>query len=170
MWDRIPQKDLFQGNYSTCCIGIGKGNGSAMPHYLMNTAFNMIELVNNKTGKPIGNALIYYIINDKKEPILILDNIEINNDFKPSKTVGKRLLSAVIQYAQNLNETVSGRNDIKIGVGAKYNDLPTDDLENKELNVKILGRLQCEEIYLDLLDGWTDEFNKKTLSFLLFIF
>ena len=33
MWDRVPQKDLFQGNYSTCCIGMGGGNGSAMPHY-----------------------------------------------------------------------------------------------------------------------------------------
>ncbi|MBQ8475830.1 hypothetical protein IJ531_02095, partial [bacterium] len=37
MWDRIPQKDIFQGNYSTCCIGMGGGNGAAMPHYLLNS-------------------------------------------------------------------------------------------------------------------------------------
>ena len=23
MWDRVPQKDIFQGNYSTCCIAMG---------------------------------------------------------------------------------------------------------------------------------------------------
>ena len=39
MWDREPKKDLFQGNYSNCCIAIDKTNGHAMPDYLLNTSF-----------------------------------------------------------------------------------------------------------------------------------
>ncbi|MBQ7286226.1 MAG: hypothetical protein IJW73_00520 [Candidatus Gastranaerophilales bacterium] len=84
MWDRIPQKDLFQGNYSTCCIGMGKDNGRAMPHYLLNSMFNMIEVVDNKTDKTIGNALCYFVKNENDEIIFVVDNIEIANKHKPS--------------------------------------------------------------------------------------
>ena len=83
MWDRNPRKDISQGNYSTCCIAVGGGNGRFMPHYVLNTSFNMIEVVDNKTGKPLGNALCFFVIDEKGKPSFIIDNIEINNSQKP---------------------------------------------------------------------------------------
>ena len=74
MWDRNPVKDLFQGNYSTCCIGVGEENEEYMNQYLLNTTFNMIEITDNKTGDTVGNALCYFGIANSK-PIFIIDNI-----------------------------------------------------------------------------------------------
>ena len=59
---------------------MGGGNGTAMPYYLMNTAFNMIELVDNESGKTIGNALCFFekdkngkaLITDEASSLLIL--------------------------------------------------------------------------------------------------
>ena len=93
MWDRNPAYDLFQGNYSTCCISIGGANGSAMPHYLLNSAFNMIELKDNSTGETIGNALCYFATDEFNEPLFVIDNIEIANKHKMSNKASAELLN-----------------------------------------------------------------------------
>ncbi len=156
MWDRIPQKDLFQGNYSTCCIGMGEINGSAMPHYLLNTAYNMIELTDNTTGKTIGNALCYFSKNSKKNPIFIIDNIEIKNSEIPSDTAGLELRNSIAQYASNVAKEVTGKNDIKIYMGGAYNDIPTSDLTKKIEKISFLGDVANDSVYMDLYGGWVE--------------
>ena len=156
MWDRIPQKDLFQGNYSTCCIGLGKGNGRAMPHYILNTAFNMIEMVDNKTGKTIGNALCYFAKNNKNEIVFVVDNIEIANKNKPSSQAGIELRKTIVSYVQNILKEVCPNEDIKIYLGASYNDVPVEDLDEIDNKTSLYGDFDCSEIYLDAFGGWSD--------------
>jgi len=168
MWDRIPQKDIFQGNYSTCCIGMGQGNGWSMPYYLMNTAFNMIELVNNISGETIGNALCYFVQNKQGKPAFVIDNIEINNKIKPSEQVGYRLRNAILGYAANLTKELTGKEDTPIYIGSSFNDLPFDDMkEQEEEKVSFLGVMSNEHIYLDLFDGdeYTDELTKDVCAY-----
>ena len=152
MWDRIPQKDLFQGNYSTCCIGMGAINGWSMPVYLLNTVFNMIELVDNNTGETVGNALCYFVKNDDNEPIFIIDNIEIRNSVKPSDEVGKKLRSAITEYAKNISHDVTGRDNIQILLGTSYNDLPVGDLIKSYSFMRTLGEELRNEVYTDAID------------------
>ena len=162
MWDRNPQKDIFQGNYSTCCIGMGGGNGSAMPHYLMNTSYNMIELVDNTTGKTIGNALVYFVKDKNGEPAFIIDNIEINNGAKPSEEGGLKLRDAIVEYASNVTKAVTGRDDVNIYMSGSYNDVPCSDLPVENQQVSFLGDLDTDNIYMDLYKGWVEksEFTK----------
>ncbi len=157
MWDRVPQKDLFQGNYSTCCIGMGGGNGSAMPHYLMNTSYNMIELVDNSTGKTMGNALVYFVKDENGSPAFIVDNIEINNSSKPSGEGGLKLRDAITRYAANIAKEMAGRDDIPVYMSSHYNDVPCSDLPVSSQKVSFLGDVDCDEIYMDLYNGWTDK-------------
>ena len=164
MWDRNPQKDIFQGNYSTCCIGLGNGNGSAMPHYLMNTSYNMIELVDNTTGKTIGNALCFFVKGEDDKPVFIIDNIEINNAHKTSKEVGVQLRNAIAEYASKVAREVIGNDHTPIYVGHSYNDVPTADLQSSSQKVEFLGDVGIhndDEIYMDLYGGWV---NKSELS------
>ena len=164
MWDRNPQHDIFQGCYSTCCIAPDGGNGNAMPIYLLNTAFNMIEIVDNKTGNTIGNSLCFWGLDKDEKPSLILDNIEINNAFKLSKTQGKNLRDAILQFASNTAKSVSGKEDTPIYLGTKFNDLPCSDLKSKKYEINFLGNIavaqeimsDVEEIYLDIYGGWID--------------
>lgn len=156
MWDRIPQKDLFQGNYSTCCIGMGRGNGSAMPHYIMNTAFNMIEFVDNTTGKIVGNALCYFADKEDGKPAFIIDNVEIANSAKPSNEVGLKLRDMLIEYASRITKEVTGSDNIPIYLGPDNNDIPDNDFCTIVEEMNFLGDIDCEEIYLDVFGGWTD--------------
>lgn len=162
MWDRIPQKDLFQGNYSTCCIGVGGGNEPAMFDYLLNTTFNMIEIVDNKTGKTIGNALCYFVKNEQNEPEFVIDNIEINNNFKIwDKDFKYGIRNAIFEYAKNLADSITNKPDTKIFLGTNNNDIPEDDLDTIEETYTLLGEINSETIYenavyLDAFDGWCD--------------
>ena len=163
MIDNIPQKDMFQGNFSTCCIGMGGGNGRAMPHYLMNSAYNMIELVDNNTGKTIGNALCFIVKGVDGNPKFIIDNIEINNAQKPSDENGILIRNAITEYAANVAREMSGRDDIEIYMGGDYNDVPISDLKSSYQIVEFVGDIDCEDIYMDLYKGWVDktEFKQK---------
>ena len=156
MWDRNPQKDLFQGNFSTCCIGMGECNGKAMPHYLMNTAFNMIEMVDNNSGKTIGNALCYFVQDRNRTPIFVVDNIEINNSQKPSAKTGIELRKKIFEYASNVAKSVTGK-ETDVIMSGSYNDVKLDGLKQHNIKLKFIGDIDGEEIYMDLFDGWTDE-------------
>jgi len=155
MWDRNPQKDLFQGNYSTCCIGMGEVNAEAMPVYLMNTAFNMIELVDNTTGNTIGNALCYLTTDKYGCPEFMIDNIEIRNSKKPSKKTGIELRNAIIRYAQNVCKNLNGEGMV-IWLGDSYNDIPTNpDSKAVTHNSTFVGDVSnVDSVYIDAFGGW----------------
>lgn len=159
MWDRNPLKDIFQGNYSTCCIGMGNINAGCMADYLMTNAFNMIELVDNKTNKIIGNSLCYFITDENDKPALVLDNIEINNKEKPSTEVGKKLRAELFEYASSIAEKVTGRKNIPILLGKMANDLPTNDLKGSKNESKFLGDYASKLIYLDAFGGFCSRYD-----------
>lgn len=148
MWDRYPKKDLFQGNYSNCCIAMGRVNGHYMLDYLANTLFNMIEIVDNTNGKTLGNALCYFVKDPKDNLAFVVDNIEID----PAKTLtpenGIKLRECIADYIQEVISTL-GRKNIPIYIGKSFNDLPVEDLPKAESFFSLLGKLECEEIYLD---------------------
>ena len=157
MWDRVPQKDIFQGNYSTCCIGMGGGNGSAMPHFILNTSYNMIELVDNKTGKIIGNALCYFITDSSGKPAFIIDNIEINNGMKPSSEVGIQLRNSMAEYAAKISKDITGNDNTPVYMSSSYNDVPIEDLTGHRERVSFVGDVDCDDIYMDLYKGWVSK-------------
>ena len=152
MWDRNPQKDLFQGNYSTCCISIDGTNGDSMPHYLMNTAFNMIELVDNNLGKTIGNALCYFAVDEQDTPCFIIDNVEINTLYMQNLSNNRDLRDAIFEYASKIAKKVTGK-DIDVYLGAEFNDIYVADLTGQSKNLKFLGDFDCVELYMDLFKG-----------------
>ena len=153
MWDRNPIKDLFQGNYSTCCIGLGECNEEFMLQYLLNTTFNMLEITDNKTGETVGNALCYFAIVNSK-PAFIIDNIEIKNSEKLSDNESINLRKAITQYAKNISKDVVGNSDAQIYLGNAYNDISTKDLKSSNKKLLLLGDFAEPEIYLDALGGY----------------
>ena len=162
MWDRNPIKDIFQGNYSDCCIQMDGANGRAMSQYLLYTAFNMIEIIDNKSGKTIGNSLCYFAKNDMDELVLVLDNIEIHPNYKLLGDVGIKFRKSIIEYARRIVKTICPNENVKIYLGTKYNDVVTSDVTEKNQEISILGSLASdEEYYLDAMNGWIDLFIDK---------
>ena len=170
MWDRTPQHDLFQGNYSTCCIALNKAYGIYMPYYLLNTAFNMIEINDNNSSETIGNALCYFIINEKAEPTFVIDNIEIRNSEQPSNDNGLLVREAILEYAKRVTKEVTGHDNTRIILGNKYNDIPTADLDIEDMHLNFIGDINPDNIYLDLYGGLTDKSKLYSANKSVYIF
>ena len=159
MWDRKIGKDLFQGNYSTCCIGMGRDEARAMPIYLLNTSYNMIELVNKDTDEIIGNALCFLAKDeDNNKPILIIDNVEISTHEPVSTQYRTQLKDAVVQYASNVANAISQKDDVKIYLGATINDIHCGNLDQVIKRVRFLGDVKGETTYMDLYGGWAKNY------------
>lgn len=155
MWDRVPQKDTFQGNFSGCCIAQGAANGRAMIDYQLNTAFNMIVIVDNVSGQVVGNALCYFAKDESGKPIFIIDNIEVKDSIKPHGDESIALRDSIVEYVSNMLEQVTGKNDTPIYLGSNYNDVSEEGLPKvKPKEVVVLGDIESSEAYLDALNGW----------------
>lgn len=162
MWDRIPEKDLFQGNYSTCCLSLDRTYGYVMPEYLLNTSLNMIELVDNEIGRTIGNALCYFALDDNDRPAFVIDNIEINNNYKISNESATKIIENLKEYISNLCKEISTQK-IPIYMGRFYNDVKPR-CESVIQNMKLLGELKAPRIYFDAFSGWCNYKHKKEVS------
>ena len=156
MWDRDPRKDIFQGNFTTCCIGMNEVNGHAMFYYVMDIAFNFITVKDNTTGEVIGNALCYMAESPQGELSFIIDNIEIRNSAKPSEEACKQIRQQMTNYAARVAKSVTGKDDTPIYMSGSYNDVTVDDLVADNKPVSLLGNCNRRTIYLDLFGGWTN--------------
>ena len=155
MWDREPKKDLFQGNYSSCCIGIGAVNQRAIFDYLTMPVFNMIELVDNKTNQVTGNALCYFAKDfESNKPVFIIDNIEIAPKYKPSDRTGVELRNAILKYCKNIIKSVGADDNTPIYLGKSYNDIQSADLKTTNKKIEFIG--SYDDLYLDAFGGWVD--------------
>ncbi|MGI6374230.1 MAG: hypothetical protein ACOX0C_02750 [Patescibacteria group bacterium] len=117
LWDRDPKKDLFQGNYSQCCIAVGVkdapvGGGltthdpSTVMQYLADTGINVIEILEEGKRDPIGNTWIFVSKNSDGEPILVLDNIELNNNYTKDPHINNSLRDNLFQFAKDYAKEV----------------------------------------------------------------
>lgn len=167
MWERRPEKDIFQGNYSTCCIAIGNFNSSAMPHFVLDTAYNMIEITDNFTGKTLGNALCYMIKDKDGTPSFVIDNIEISNSNKLSEAIGVEIRNKMAEYAAKVAKEVTGKDDTPIYMSDNFNDVSTADLKSEYQDIEFLGDISADKIYMDLYGGWIPKDRLKSAHKLL---
>ena len=127
----------------------------------------MIELVDNESGRTIGNALCYFVDDRKGAPYFIIDNIEINNAYKGSREAGLKIRNGITEYASKVVKQITGKDDINICMSYKYNDVPISDLPSIERRVKFIGDVESKELYMDLFGGWESDF--KGFCNLLFL-
>ena len=143
---------------------MGDTFANSMPVYLLNTAFNMIELVDNNTGEIIGNALCYFTQNTEGKLCIMIDNIEIRHNQTPNISTGINIRKAITKYASNIAKEVTGRNDTTIYLGAKYNDVETHDLKATEVYLKFIGGLSANYTYSDVFHGNIYEEAQSTVN------
>lgn len=167
MWDRCPQKDLFLGNKTSCCTGLGEPNGSSTPIYLANSAFNVVELKDDK-GNTVAMSRIY-MANVENSPALIMENIEVNNEFLKHLNVIEqhKIVNKFVQYMKNLSKKVTGNNSADVYFSTSFSKLDTENLERVYKEVNFIGDVSSENFYSNTLAGWVDikEFKDKGADF-----
>lgn len=110
LWNRTPQKSLFDGTYTTSCTSLDGPQGDSMIEYLMSTMYNVFEIKDPKNNV-VATSRVFWV--NEHDPTLIVDNIEINNTFK--KKLGslinlETLMEKVFEYERKFAHNVANRN------------------------------------------------------------
>lgn len=158
MWDRNPQEDIFIGNKTRCCTAITTGsNSAAMPVFMMNTAFNYIEVTDNKNDVK-GMARIY-MSDVEGEPSVIIDSIELS-DIKQMSDDDKTIFANnIFQYAKEFGETIAQK-PVNVYYITQDLHLPIDkELDKQDMKQnEFIGDISSEKVYSNRNSGsrWDD--------------
>ena len=158
LWDRQPGYDIFQGNYTHCCIAVENFNRAAILDYLVDTGINIIEVKDMNTNQTIAQTFILMAENQEKEIIAILDNIEINNDYRG---LADKIRQQLFTYISNFVDVLVKDPSKKINtvlLGTAYNDVETNDLPTRTEMVRKIGGPGIQGTqYLDSFgSAWVD--------------
>jgi ribosomal protein S18 acetylase RimI-like enzyme len=158
LWDRQPGYDIFQGNYTHCCIAVENFNRAAILDYLTDTGINIIEIRDKNTDQVIAQTLVFMAQNQEGENILVLDNVEINNDYRGlSDDIRQHLFEYVARFADQIIPDNKRKIDAVL-LGTAYNDIETSDLNSTQEILKKIGGAGPEGTqYLDSFgSAWVD--------------
>jgi hypothetical protein len=143
VWDRNPDIDLYQGNYSPCCISIETGCGSspyesAIADYLTDLAIQIVNIVDKEKQIPVC-ACWLWLGKDTKEgkPALVIDNIEANTDY--SNKYQEQFREQITKYIKNYANSIGIK---KIVMRTQYNDvnLTVKEHDNKYIKIGLNNR------------------------------
>src|SRR3989339_58437 len=157
MWKRVPQQDLFQGNFTVCCIAIdGKEGKGAIIDYLIDEGFNMIEILNNK-GQVVSNALLWLAEDENGKITLVIDNVEVEPGHKKEKTK-EEIAKNIFAFSKELSRAIGAE---QIIIGTAYNDVEISahakEPKQKIKLKKIGGSIDNLPYYLDVFTGWVGD-------------
>ncbi len=149
LWQREPGYDIFQGNYTDCCIAVENFNRGAILDYLIDSGLQIVEVKDETEGKTIAQTYLWIASDEKGNLNLILDNVEINADYLD---ISKEIRDHLFKYIEEFAKKLSPEGKIKkILLGTAFNDIPTEDLEPKTFTLKKLGGSPREDEYLDAI-------------------
>jgi len=95
---REPGHDLFIGDFTGCCIGMDSVYPQAMIQRLMDEGCNVIECVDEYTGKTISCIWLY--LSEKGN--VVIQNIEILKEYADSASMKNKIGAEMINYAKKL--------------------------------------------------------------------
>ena len=150
VWDRNPDIDLYQGNYSPCCISIETGCGSspyesAIADYLTDLAIQIVNIVDKEKQIPVC-ACWLWLGKDNKEgkPVLVIDNIEANTDY--SNKYQEQFKEQITKYIKDYANSIGVK---KIVMGMYYNDVNLAVKEHRNEYIKVGLNNRYDGYYLE---------------------
>lgn len=164
LWDRNPMEDLFIGNKTTCCTGIGKTNGAATPMYIMSNCWNVVQLL-DENGEVVGMSRIF-VGENNGECSIMMDNIELNYNFikNISEKEKVQIRDHFFKYIHQLAEKVIGK-DAKVYFYKGDKHVNTDDLQEYCSKFEFVGKNPESLIYVNSADmRWINPENFKNME------
>lgn len=154
VWARNPDVDLYQGNYSPCCVCIDSAyhsETSPIADYTTDLGIQIVNITDEVKGEPVVAAWCW-VGGSKKGTALVVDNIEANTLFSTAHPteLREKLFSYLIDYAKALgvDRLVLGKANNDIPTASELTKLPDDEFTYK----KIGGCNGRDEYYLEAED------------------
>lgn len=120
VWSRNPDRDLYLGNYTDCCIRIDSSHMGAectIADYLTDLGVQIVSITDEKKNIPVAVAWCWIGHDDNDQISFVVDNIEANTDY--SSNYKAQLETKLKEYLQNYAKQVNA----KLVQGTKNNDL-----------------------------------------------
>ncbi|MFN7088342.1 MAG: GNAT family N-acetyltransferase, partial [Candidatus Paceibacteria bacterium] len=121
VWARNPDFDLYQGNYTNCCIRIDSEHNeseSTIADYNTDLGIQIVNIWDETKNEPVTAAWCW--LGKNKEAVLVVDNIESNTLY--SANYPKQLTKELFDYLKKYAKSIGVK---KIVLGKANNDLPT---------------------------------------------
>ncbi|MCK6462610.1 MAG: GNAT family N-acetyltransferase [Candidatus Pacebacteria bacterium] len=130
VWARNPDIDLYQGNYSDCCIKINSehmGAESTIADYNTDLGVQIVNIWDEAKSEPVTAAWCWIGKGEEGEgPVLVVDNIESNTVY--SGNYPEQLKKELVDYLKDYDKAIGAK---KVVLGKANNDLPTSAELNK---------------------------------------
>ena len=148
------QSSLFLGDDASCCTKLNGRQASSAVTYVLCKMIQTIEVLHN--GSSVGNTMCYFARIDDV-PALILDNIELKNQYKKDNYVRNLIFDYAVKFASDV-----GWEGTPVFVSVKRNDINTMDLPRSAVyNLSLIGDTGENVVYLDIKScNW--DVNDKT--------
>lgn len=127
VWNRNPDKDLYLGNYTDCCIRIDSSHMGAectIADYLTDVGVQIVSIVDEKKNIPVVAAWCWIGHDDNDQVAFVIDNIEANTEY--SANYRAQLESKLQEYLQNYSKKVG----VKLVQGTSNNDLVVSSMDS----------------------------------------
>ncbi len=125
VWARNPDVDLYQANYSPCCISIERGyhadgGESTIADYTTDLGIQIVNIWDEAKNEPVTAAWCWLGEDAEGAPALVVDNIESNTLYSSHypEQLTRELFAYLADYAQSIGAK-------KVVLGKSNNDLPT---------------------------------------------
>lgn len=152
IWSRNPDIDLYQGNYSPCCISVETGTHeqpqkSTIADYETDLGIQVVLILDEYTKEPVTAAWCWTGEDGEMKTALVADNIESNTKY--SNYFSDQMTDKLLNYIKEYSDAIKTG---KAVMGGKNNDLPTKNRLDKMTNdsqsyAKIGGYNRTEEGY-----------------------
>lgn len=152
VWARNPDIDLYQGNYSDCCIKINSehmGAESTIADYNTDLGVQIVNIWDETKNEPVTAAWCWLGKNEKGETSLVVDNIESNTLY--SSNYSEQLTEELFDYLKDYAKAIGVK---KVVLGKANNDLPTGGelaklIDDKSEYGKIGGYNRADGYFLE---------------------
>ncbi len=155
MWKRDPPHDLFLGDFVSCCLATNSNlHFDTMIDHLIDQGIQVAEVIDDDTSKTIALAWLFLAKNRQNRPYLIIDNIEINDDYSSVQPLKDRIKEALIDYTIEYASSI-GVKTVLAGTSG-YSKVTLDEYETEKFELeKIGGYFNNEKYYLEVLENDT---------------
>ncbi len=125
-WARNPGRDIFQGNFTGCCVAIDNDlHPEAIIEYLIDQGIQIVEVVDEATGLAVAQTWVFVAVNQNGKPVLVLDNIEVEETYPKTSGQNKIIRDHLVAYMQKYAQAIDVE-ELYLGV-TQYNDVNTSD-------------------------------------------
>lgn len=166
LWQREPGYDIFQGNYTHCCVAVDNFNRGAILDYLVDTNLQVIEIRDRAGDRTIAQTWVFVAQDNQGNLNLVLDNIEINSNYS---NLEPQIRENLFSYIKEYTKAFGGGKIKRILLGSSsYNDIEIKGMNTISLNLTKLAGAPRETEYLDAFGAaWVDPSKETSKSFFI---